>query len=183
MATPADRLAELVSASTRDLGVPVSLERENAVADVPADLVIPHPTGSPIEKLVVRANNDGDIDVEVHVPGRSGSPFVQHYPGSEDPDLLPAVARFVSDSLHGRTVLAMRKGWMRGGREFLDRAELRRRGPVRYAWTVSWPGNPPGALEQEGMAADRRGPEARARPPTRIVLGAAGMLIAGVWHR
>lgn len=86
-------IAELVSEKTRDLVPRVALERGAAVAGVAADLVIPHPTGSPVRKLVVRASADGDIDVEVHVPGRPGSPFVQHFPASGDPLFLPAVAR------------------------------------------------------------------------------------------
>lgn len=100
------------------------------------------PNGSPslIDRMVVDMGHLGDIDVEVHVPERRHSPFTQHFPWSGDPELLSAVATFVSEFVEEATVLAHRPGPIRGGRAFVAPERLDGPDGGDCEWAVSWKG-------------------------------------------
>lgn len=101
---------------------------------------IPNRGPSPISELVVSMNRESDVDMEVHVPERPDSPFTQHFPWSSDPELLPAIATFVSDFIEEAIVLAHRPGSWRGGRAFVDPERLDGPGRDHFEWAVSWKG-------------------------------------------
>ncbi len=97
--------------------------------------------------LVVQLRHDGDIQVEYHIANEPGSPFESLFilPAGEEKDAIEEVSHFVAGLLTERIVLAMRKGFLRGGRDFIasnSLAELDRRsfsGVTSWLGTFDWP--------------------------------------------
>jgi hypothetical protein len=113
-------------------------------------------------RLDVELRPDGDVDVRLYYaaphPATGRGPAEAHFLVDADgeagaADALAAVARFVADLLAERLVLGLRRGWFRGGREFLALGELtaaRRRTFDRvvswrgsYDWSAARDGDPP----------------------------------------
>ncbi len=122
----------------------------------------PAPALAGARRLAVELRPDGDVDVRLHYgaphPATGRGPAEAHFLVASDgaageADALAAAARFVADLLAERLVLALRRGWLRGGREFLAPAELtpeRRRRVDRvvswrgaYDWPAARPDDPP----------------------------------------
>ena len=92
--------------------------------------------------LVVLLRRDGDVQVEYHIAGRQGSPFECLFliSANEEDEALREVARLVEGLLTERVVLALEKGFWRGGRKFVEAAQLTERERRKLSWITSWHG-------------------------------------------
>ena len=96
----------------------------------------------PGRRLEVVLREDGDVDVCVHWDPSARGPEEAHFPVEEGraPDTYRAVATLVADLAAERLVVAFRRGWFRGGREFLRPSELTPERRRTLSWIVSWRG-------------------------------------------
>jgi len=99
------------------------------------------PVRPTVQHLRILLRHDGDIQVEYHVAGKSGSPFELLFlleAGHEEEEVKRA-SQFVADVLAERLVLAYRRGIFKRGRQFLlpAQAEACRR---HLKWSTSWLG-------------------------------------------
>ena len=102
------------------------------------------PTATDGRRLTVELRPDGDVDVRFYV-GPSGigrGPYEAQWPVPEDqePEVMAAVARFVAALVDERLVLAHRRAWLGGGREFVEPGELTPARRRRLDWVASWRG-------------------------------------------
>lgn len=95
-------------------------------------------------KLEIAVRRDGDVEVRIYVGplGVGQAPYEAYFPvpAGEEPQVMAEVVRFVADWLAERIVLIYRRGWFRGGRDFVPPSDLtpdRRRG---LKWSASWGG-------------------------------------------
>jgi hypothetical protein len=92
-------------------------------------------------RLAVLVRNDGDVQVEFHVPDETGSPFEALFvvPPGEEPQVAQAVSEFVERLLSEELVLAIDGRFMRGGRLWLKSKELET--AKHPAFVLSWRGS------------------------------------------
>jgi len=95
-----------------------------------------------IQCLKVVLRWDGDIQVEYHIAGKTGSPFEALFPlpPGEEAEVIGAVSVFVADLLAERLILADEKGFLKGGRRFVTPGSLTESGRRNFRWTTSWLG-------------------------------------------
>jgi hypothetical protein len=103
---------------------------------------VPSPAAPGERRLEVELRQDGDVDVRFHYSAKSRGPAEAHYPvvDGHEAEVLRHVARFVADLLAERLVLAFRRGWFRGGREFIPPAELTPEHKRQLECVISWRG-------------------------------------------
>jgi hypothetical protein len=95
------------------------------------------------QHLVLLLRRDGAVQVEWHVTGKKGSPFELFLPTDQDSvqAVIENAAQFIGDVLRDNLALAYCRGWIRGGRRFLERHEVPgARSDRRLLWIVSWNG-------------------------------------------
>ncbi len=93
------------------------------------------------KRLTVAVRPDGDAQVELHLPGRRGSPFEALFiiaEGSEEA-AVDEICSFVGRVLDERTVLAMDGRTFRGGQRWLRPDQLSTLRNLEFA--ASWRGS------------------------------------------
>jgi hypothetical protein len=105
-------------------------------------VVLPSTVAPSERRLEIELRPDGDVDVRFHYSRASRGPAEAHGPvdAGREAEVFREVARFVADLLAERVVLAFRRGWFRGGREFIPTTELTPERRRRLAQVVSWRG-------------------------------------------
>jgi hypothetical protein len=134
-------LAELIPESVGWVRRQVPLAAE---AERPSErwIDVPAPAGRAGQRLGIGVRDVGDVEVHVHVPDKSGSPFEQLFVGrdADAAELVGEVAGFVRDLLEERLVLAWDGRLFRGGRRFLPPSALSARVRRSLRWVFSWKG-------------------------------------------
>lgn len=93
------------------------------------------------KRIAVVLRPDGDVQVEFHINGQSGSPFEALFvvPEGLEESVADEVCEFVADLLDERIVLAVDRRLLRGGNRWLSPEEL---GSVKdLAFSASWRGS------------------------------------------
>lgn len=142
MSETAGKLLELLRGDAARPEAPMSVSQPPGETGLRVEF--PNAAMSPIDRLVIDMNHEGDIDVEVHVPGHRGAPFTWHFPFSPHPEFLPDVAGLVRALLADELVLARRSGWLRARPTLVEPERLRAGGSEAYDRIVSWSGEPAG---------------------------------------
>lgn len=93
-------------------------------------------------RLEVLLRHDGAVDVSFHSDLIERSPAEAHFPleDGREAETFQAVAQLVAELVSEHRVLAFRRGWFRGGREFLRPSELTPANLRTLELVLSWRG-------------------------------------------
>jgi hypothetical protein len=97
---------------------------------------------TPPRKLEINLRPDGDVDIRFHLVGVPGSPFEAHFivHDQDVSDAQDALISFVEDIISERRLFARRKGFIRGGNEFITPDDLAQQPANEFKLLASWMG-------------------------------------------